>query len=82
MPGTAAIKVIDASALAALVFDEPEGDEITERIRNCELVAPSLLRFRDGERVLGEDQAQSRNEREALLAALQHAGDCRADPGR
>jgi len=42
---TKSVKVIDASALAALVFDEPAGDRVAEQIRDCKLVAPSLLHF-------------------------------------
>jgi len=68
MPGTTALKVIDASALAALVFDEPEGDEITERIRNCELVAPTLLSF-EMANVCWVKIRRDPNKREALLAA-------------
>lgn len=73
MPGTAAVKVIDASALAALAFDEPEGDEITERIRNCELVAPSLLSF-EMANVCWVKIRRGPNEREALLAAYSMPG--------
>jgi predicted nucleic acid-binding protein len=42
---TAAIKVVDASALAALLFGEPEADAIAERLADARLVAPSLLAF-------------------------------------
>lgn len=38
-------KVIDASAMAALVFGEPEADEIAERIRGVSLHAPVLIDF-------------------------------------
>ncbi|MBF0373879.1 MAG: type II toxin-antitoxin system VapC family toxin [Alphaproteobacteria bacterium] len=41
----AAIKVVDASALAALLFGEPEGPEIAALLRGAPLVAPALLRF-------------------------------------
>ena len=37
--------VVDASALAALVFQEPEGDAICLRLDGAEVFAPELLRF-------------------------------------
>jgi predicted nucleic acid-binding protein len=38
-------KVVDASALAALLFDEPEGRSITARISNAALYAPEILAY-------------------------------------
>ena len=40
-----AVKVIDASALAALLFGEPEAEAVVERLGDARLVAPSLLGF-------------------------------------
>ncbi len=40
-----AVKVVDASALAALLFGEPEADAIAERLQDARLVAPALLGF-------------------------------------
>jgi predicted nucleic acid-binding protein len=40
-----AVKVVDASAVAALLFGEPEADEIAERLQDSRLVAPGLLAF-------------------------------------
>ena len=37
--------VVDASALAALVFQEPRGDAIRQRLDGAAVYAPSLLRF-------------------------------------
>lgn len=37
--------VVDASALAALVFQEPDGDAIRLRLDGAEVFAPELLRF-------------------------------------
>jgi predicted nucleic acid-binding protein len=37
--------VVDASALAALVFQEPGGDAIRHRLDGATVYAPSLLRF-------------------------------------
>jgi predicted nucleic acid-binding protein len=39
------VKVIDASALAALLFGEPDAERIAEELRDCSLVAPVLLPF-------------------------------------
>jgi predicted nucleic acid-binding protein len=40
-----AVRVIDASALGALLFGEPEGDNVAERLRDADLIAPALLPF-------------------------------------
>jgi predicted nucleic acid-binding protein len=40
-----AIKVVDASALAALVFGEPEAEAVAIRLAGGRLTAPSLLDF-------------------------------------
>ena len=39
------VKVVDASALAALLFGEPEAEAIVSRLGDARLVAPSLLGF-------------------------------------
>ena len=39
------IKVVDASAAAALIFDEPNSNAIAQALEGCRLVAPSLLGF-------------------------------------
>jgi predicted nucleic acid-binding protein len=38
-------KVVDASALAAVVFDEPKGEMVAGQLKGATLVAPSLLWF-------------------------------------
>ena len=38
-----AVKVVDASAIAATLLGEAEGEEITARIVNATLVAPALF---------------------------------------
>jgi predicted nucleic acid-binding protein len=73
MPATGVIKVIDASALAAIVFDEPAADEVTERIRDCKLVAPSLLGY-EMANVCWVKLRRRPDQRESLLAALQVPG--------
>jgi len=40
-----AVKVVDASALAALLFGEPEADAIARRLDGARLVAPAPLAF-------------------------------------
>lgn len=40
-----AAKVVDASALGAVVFGEPERPRVRERLRGASLAAPALLRF-------------------------------------
>lgn len=40
-----AVKVIDASALCALLFSEPDADAVLARIGSANLAAPSLLAF-------------------------------------
>ena len=42
MPTATAAKVVDASALAALIFGEPEGAAMAEQLRG-QLVAPDVL---------------------------------------
>jgi predicted nucleic acid-binding protein len=44
MKGTE-VKVIDASALVAVMFAEPEAERIAPRLEGTRLVAPMLLRF-------------------------------------
>lgn len=41
----AARVVVDASALAALLFDEPEARMVAERLQGARLAAPALLGF-------------------------------------
>jgi predicted nucleic acid-binding protein len=40
-----AVKVIDASSLIAIMFDEPEADRIASKLEGAALVAPTLLGF-------------------------------------
>ena len=39
------VKVVDASALAALVFGEPEAEAVAQRLEGARLIAPALLDF-------------------------------------
>ncbi len=38
-------KVIDASALVALLFAEPAASQVADKIRGCDLIGPALLDF-------------------------------------
>jgi predicted nucleic acid-binding protein len=40
-----AVKVVDASALAALLFGEPEAETVADQLEGARFVAPSLLAF-------------------------------------
>lgn len=40
-----ALLVVDASAVAALLFVEPGADEVAERLRGADLAAPDLLAY-------------------------------------
>ena len=44
-PTVMRVKVVDASAIAALLFGEPEAEAISRRLGDARLVAPALLRF-------------------------------------
>lgn len=37
--------VVDASAIAAIAFDEPDADAVARRLRGLDLIAPTLLPF-------------------------------------
>jgi predicted nucleic acid-binding protein len=39
------VKVVDASAIAALLFDEPEAEIVADRLSGDRLAAPGLLLF-------------------------------------
>ena len=40
-----ALAVVDASAVAAIVFGEPGAEDVTSRLEDLELAAPSLLPY-------------------------------------
>ncbi len=64
-----AVKVVDASALAALLFDEPEAKAVADRLEDGHLVAPALLSFEIASVCLRKLRS-SPQQREALLAAF------------
>lgn len=45
MPTATDVRVVDASALAALLFGEPEADSVAARLEGARLVAPHLQAF-------------------------------------
>jgi predicted nucleic acid-binding protein len=40
---TITVKVVDASAYAALLFGEPQGETVASQLETCRLIAPDLL---------------------------------------
>lgn len=64
-----AAKVVDASALAALLFGEPEGEVIAGRLDGARLIAPNLLAFELANVCLVKCRRHP-DQREALLAGL------------
>ena len=61
------VKVIDASALAALLFAEPDAKKVIREMEDCELVAPLLLPFELANVCLTK-QRRHPTQREQLLA--------------
>ena len=61
-------KVIDASAVAAVLFAEPSAPAVANRIRGCDLVSPHLLDFEIANTCLSKIRRQPAL-REALLDA-------------
>lgn len=66
------IKVVDASALAAILFAEPEAEAIAERLTGARLAAPSLLDYELANVCLTKIRRQP-SQREALRAAYRLA---------
>ena len=51
------VKVVDASAIAALLFGEPEAEAIAGQLGDARLVAPALLALRTRQRMPDQDRA-------------------------
>lgn len=64
-----AAKVVDASALGALLFGEPDGAAIAELLRGASLIAPALLPF-EVANVCVKKMRRHTDQRDALLAAF------------
>ena len=67
MPGETV--VVDASAVAALLFGEPAGHELASRLEGRVLFAPTLLRYELASVCLKKGMAEL-HKKKALLAAL------------
>ena len=65
----ARVAVLDASALAALLFGEPDGERVEAALRGARPVAPSLIRFEVGNVCLTKLRLHP-GERARLMAAL------------
>lgn len=63
-----AVKVVDASAIGALVFGEPASGMIAERLSGATLTAPALLSF-ELANIAVKKLRRHPEQREALLAA-------------
>jgi predicted nucleic acid-binding protein len=68
-PIVAVAKVVDASALAAVLFGEPRGETAARRLEGARLVAPSLIGFELANVCVTKCRRHPR-QREALLAAF------------
>ena len=64
-----AVRVVDASALAALLFGEPEAEAVAALIDESQLVAPSLLAFELANVCLVKCRRHP-EQRDALVAAF------------
>ena len=64
-----AVKVVDASALAALLFGEPEAEAVAMRLEGSSLVAPALLGFEITNTCL-KKLRRNPQKRDALLIAF------------
>jgi predicted nucleic acid-binding protein len=62
-------KVVDASAVAALLFNEPSRERVVERLRGASLHAPALLEFEVASACLKKIRVTPK-EREPLLEAF------------
>ncbi|MBV9776724.1 MAG: type II toxin-antitoxin system VapC family toxin [Acetobacteraceae bacterium] len=64
------VKVVDASALAALLYGEPEAETVARRLGRARLAAPALLGFELANICLVKSRRHP-EQRSALLAAFQ-----------
>ena len=62
-------EVVDASALAALLFGEPEAERVAESLGSVELFAPSLIRYELAS-VCAKKRRLYPAQEDSLLAAL------------
>jgi len=72
-----AVKIVDASALAALLFGEPEAEAVVVRLGDGSLVAPALLGFEIASVCL-KKLRRNPEQRNALLVRLPCTIGCRS----
>jgi predicted nucleic acid-binding protein len=70
--------VVDASALAALLFAEPEAENIAKRLEGTRLMAPSLLDFELANVCLTKIRRQP-NDRDAIRDAFRLSNRLRVE---
>jgi len=80
-----AAKVVDASALGALLFGEPDGAAVAERLRGAGLIAPALMPFEVANTCL-KKMRRHPDQRDALMIAFglldrMEVGVVEVDPG-
>ena len=68
-PTAMAVKVVDASALGALLFGEPEAERVARSLKDADLAAPALLPFEIANICLTKLRRHP-DAREALLAGF------------
>jgi predicted nucleic acid-binding protein len=64
-----AVTVIDASAIGAILFNEPEGPSVARRLGGATLLAPSLLVY-EVANICVSKMRRHRGQRQLLLAAF------------
>jgi predicted nucleic acid-binding protein len=69
-----AVKVVDASAIGALLFGEPEGPEVAGRLEGGRLIAPHLLPFEVAS-ICRKKLQRHGEQRHVILTALAMFGD-------
>jgi len=64
------VRVVDASALGALVFGEPKAEEIAEALAEAQIAAPALLWYELANLCLGKIKAHP-TQRDQILGAFE-----------
>jgi predicted nucleic acid-binding protein len=77
-PTGMAVKVVDASAIAALLFTESQADAIEAQLRDASLFAPSLFEYELANVCLVKCRRHP-EQKDALLAAFEHRADLGID---
>jgi predicted nucleic acid-binding protein len=72
------VNVVDASALGALLFGEPQAEEMATRLAGAKLVAPALMPFEVANIALVKSRRDPKR-RPALLAGFDLLGEMAID---